>query len=71
LAALSLIADKPQQERMIMLSTAGFQPKEIADICGTTSNTVRVSLSTMRKKGKGKQSKTKVSKKLTNSLDIE
>lgn len=50
LTALSLIADKQQQEQIILLSRAGFQPKEIAEIVGTTSNTVNVSLSKHRKK---------------------
>jgi DNA-directed RNA polymerase specialized sigma24 family protein len=50
LAALSFVGDKPQQDKIMMLSSAGFQPKEIADICGTTPNTVRVALSTIRKK---------------------
>jgi len=54
LTALSLIADKKQQEQIILLSRAGFQPKEIAEIVGTTANTVRVALSTHRKKQKGK-----------------
>jgi DNA-binding CsgD family transcriptional regulator len=52
LSALSFLTDKTQQERIKMLSGIGFQPKEIADICGTTANTVRVALSTMRKKPK-------------------
>lgn len=52
LSALSYVADKPQHEQIKMLSNAGFQPKEIANICGTTANTVRVALSTMRRKQK-------------------
>ncbi len=52
LSALSFAADKPQREQIKMLSNAGFQPKEIANICGTTANTVRVALSTMRRKQK-------------------
>jgi len=54
LSALSFVADKAQKEQVMMLSSAGFRPKEIADICGTTPNTVRVALSTMRKKRQGK-----------------
>jgi len=52
LSALSSVADKPQYEQIKMLSNAGFQPKEIANFCGTTANTVRVALSTMRRKVK-------------------
>jgi DNA-binding CsgD family transcriptional regulator len=40
----------------MMLSSAGFQPKEIAEICGTTANTVRVALSTIRKKRRSRKS---------------
>ena len=54
LTALSYAAEKKQQEQIMMLSAAGFQPKEIAEILGTTANTVRVALSTMRKKNKRK-----------------
>lgn len=53
LTALSYTADKKQQERIMMMSAAGFQPKEIAELLGTTANNVRVALSTMRKKKKG------------------
>ena len=52
LSAVSFLANKTQQEKIMLLSSAGFQPKEIADICGTTSNTVRVALSMIRKKHK-------------------
>jgi DNA-binding CsgD family transcriptional regulator len=50
LSALSSVANKAQREQIVILSNAGFQPKEIADICGTTGNTVRVTLSTIRKR---------------------
>jgi len=50
LTAFSLIENKKQNEQFLLLSNAGFQPKEIAEIVGTTSNTVRVGLSSMRKK---------------------
>ena len=51
-SALSFVAGRPRQEQLMMLSTAGFRPKEIAEICGTTANAVRVALSTMRSKSK-------------------
>jgi DNA-binding CsgD family transcriptional regulator len=38
-----------QKEQIAILSDAGFQPKEIADILRTTSNTVSVSLTAIRK----------------------
>ncbi|MEE9167745.1 MAG: hypothetical protein V3U24_09860 [Candidatus Neomarinimicrobiota bacterium] len=52
LAAHSLVADKKQREQIMLLSNASFQPKEIAEILGTTPNTVRVALSAMRKREK-------------------
>ena len=52
LLALTLVTDKQQQDQFILLNRAGFQPKEIAEIVGTTANTVRVGLSTHRRKKK-------------------
>ena len=52
LTALSLVAGKKQQEQFFLLSAAGFQPKDIAELLNTTSNTVRVGLSLMRTKKK-------------------
>ncbi len=43
---------KPQREQIRILASAGFLPKEIADLIGTTGNTVRVALANIRKKGK-------------------
>jgi len=37
------------------LSNAGFQPKRIAELLGTTANTVSVTLATSRKWKKGKR----------------
>ncbi|MFI5253772.1 MAG: hypothetical protein ACHQQQ_15240 [Bacteroidota bacterium] len=44
LLALIAVKDKPQKDQIGILSQAGFQPKEIADIINTTSNTVSVIL---------------------------
>ena len=41
--------DQIQTEKIRTLSAVGFAPKEIASLVDTTSNTVRVALSTMRK----------------------
>ena len=46
-----------QNEKIRILSTAGFAPKEIASLVGTTSNTVNVALSNMRAKAKKKITK--------------
>ena len=52
LLALSLIKDLSQVEQIEFLSNAGFQPKEIAEIINTSANSVRVTLSRIRKKSK-------------------
>lgn len=47
----AVTAEKTQTEKIQALSVAGFQPKEIARIIGTTPNTVRVAMSVSRKHG--------------------
>jgi len=49
LVACGLIADKSQREQIEMLSRIGLSPKEIAGLIGTTSNTVSVILTGLRK----------------------
>jgi len=51
--------DQIQKEQIKTLSDIGFQPKEIAELLGTTGNTVNVALSEMRK---SKKSSKKVKK---------
>ena len=48
---LSLIAvgGKKQRQQINILSKAGFQPKEIANLLGTTPNTVSVALNYLKK----------------------
>jgi DNA-binding CsgD family transcriptional regulator len=58
LAAL-VTQGKKQVEGIVILSSAGFQPKEIASLLGTTSNTVRVALSNLRRKGVTRAAKEK------------
>jgi len=50
LLALNLVSEKKQQNQIMLLSKVGMQPKEIAELLDTTSNTVRVTLSRIRKK---------------------
>ena len=57
LVATGLAIGKSQAEQVGLLSQARLQPKEIADILGTTPNTVRVTLSTARKQNKKKGKK--------------
>lgn len=52
LLAISMTADKSQSEQIVLLNKANFQPKEIANLLGTTPNAVSVSLSKMRRKQK-------------------
>ncbi len=55
LVALEAIEGKSQIDQIELLRRAGYQPKEIAQLIGTTSNTVSVSLSKLRNKGNGKK----------------
>jgi DNA-binding CsgD family transcriptional regulator len=52
LLAINATLGKKQNEQIEFLNNAGFKPKEIADILGTTGNTVRVALAGIRKKSK-------------------
>ncbi len=52
LVAIGLLADKTQREQIQLLSKGGFPPREIAELIGTTPNTVRVELTAIRKSGK-------------------
>jgi len=49
LLAITAVQGRRQKEQIKMLSQAGFEPREIADLLGTTSNTVRVALVAIRK----------------------
>lgn len=48
LFALHLVNERPQSDQIDLLSRAGFKPIEIADLVGTTPNTVNVCLSVQR-----------------------
>lgn len=43
------VRDFPQTQQIAILSRAGFSPKEIGEVIGTTANTVRVALVGIRK----------------------
>lgn len=49
LLAVLVTRDMPQREQIQLLSSTGFAPKEIAEMIGTTPNTVSVTLSALRK----------------------
>lgn len=48
--AISNTSGLTSTDRIILLSQAGFPPREIADMLNTTSNVVSVTLSLRRKK---------------------
>lgn len=61
LRILAAIATKglKQREQIALLDQAGLEPKDIANLLGTTGNTVRVELVKIRrKKGKRKDRRT-------------
>ena len=49
---LIAIEGKTQREQIKVLDSIGYTPKDIAELLGTTSNTVRVTLVDIRKKTK-------------------
>jgi len=54
LLAVITVRDMPQTEQIATLNRAGFAPREIASVLGTTANTVRVTLVGIRRAaGKG------------------
>jgi len=55
--AISVTKGMKQNEQIALLNRAGLPPKEIADLLGTTGNTVNVALTNLRKSGKKKGKK--------------
>lgn len=49
LVAISIVQGKKQRDQIRLLSIAGMSPSEIAELLGTTTNTVNVALSGLRK----------------------
>ena len=58
LVAASVTKGLKQNEQIALLDHAGFPPKEIANLLGTTSNTVSVALTNLRKGGAKKRART-------------
>lgn len=52
LVAVGVCGDRSQKDKITLLGGAGLTPKTIADILGTTPNTVSVALSISRKEQK-------------------
>jgi transcriptional regulator len=49
LLALLIVQERKQPEQIAILNRAGFKPSEIADLLGTTRNTVSVQLSIQKR----------------------
>jgi DNA-binding NarL/FixJ family response regulator len=49
LLAIMTVRDMPQTDQIATLNRAGFAPREIANVLGTTPNTVRVALVSIRR----------------------
>ncbi len=52
LVAIALVENKKQRDQIRLLALAGVKPARIADILGTTPNTVSVTVSNLRSDGK-------------------
>jgi DNA-directed RNA polymerase specialized sigma24 family protein len=57
LSAINVTKGLKLKQQVTVLSDAGFQPRQIADMLGTTANTVSVTLHGIRKERKEKESK--------------
>ena len=55
LLCIHIVRDLTQKEQVSLLARAGFQPKAIADLIGTTPNTVSVTLSDLRRQKESKR----------------
>jgi hypothetical protein len=56
LVALTLISDDQSiKETAVLLKRAGLEPREIAELCGTTRNTVSVALTNAKNGKTGKK----------------
>ena len=61
LLALVALKGEKQRDQIATLSAIGYEPREMADILGTTRNTVSVALSNMRKaRGTAKKRRARV-----------
>lgn len=57
LLALLLVQERKQPDQIVLLSRAGFRPSEIAELLGTTPNTVSVQLSVQKRAKKSRGTK--------------
>jgi len=69
LLAMGLVEGKTLREQVNLLSSFGFQPKQIADILGKTLNHIRVLLHEIRKsRAQAEEKESKVSE-VSNLMD--
>ena len=61
LLTLLVTKDKTQRAQIVLLDSVGLPPREIAELIGTTANTVSVTLSTLRREARRKRSGNKTS----------
>ena len=61
LLTISSLKDEKQLQKIKVLSGAGLSPKDIADLLGTSSNTVSVALSNLKNKKEDKKTEDKSS----------
>jgi len=59
LNAVALAEGKKRRDQIRLLSTAGLPPKTIAELIGTTANTVSVELSALRREQGGAKTRAK------------
>ncbi len=59
LVACALLEDKSQQQQIEVLFKGGLPARQIADLVGTTRNTVSVQLTALRKDKRPKRKSTK------------
>jgi outer membrane biosynthesis protein TonB len=63
LSAINVTKGLKFKQQVEILSDAGFEPRQIADMLGTTANNVRVTLHGIRKERKKEESKEETSPK--------
>lgn len=69
LLALNAVRGKQLKDQVSLLSSFGFQPRQIAEMLGKTPNHIRVILHGLRKKGQ--QQVEEVSERRTNQIKSE
>jgi precorrin-6B methylase 1 len=72
LYAIGLVREiKLQKDQISVLDEADFKPKQIAEILGTTSNTVSVSLNAIKKERLAKERKEALKEETVKPTEVE